>query len=121
MVVAAAGCGAKVSAEEEAAALEVLDRFQRYVQQRNYRQAMKCLSSRAQQRVRNIGGADTPLDSFFSALQPMIQRRTRVKASRDKVWVTHTYGNGTKLLVGMTEFKGEGWLITSMKGDEWGV
>ena len=120
MAVAVGGCGAKAEVNEKAA-LEVMDKFKRNVQQRDYRRAMKCFSPRAQERVRNIGGADTPLESFFYALRPMIQRRTRVQSNRDKVWVTHIYGEGTQLIVGMTEFKGEGWLITSMKGDEWGI
>ena len=121
MVVALAGCGGKVSQKDQQAALKVMDRFRRYVQQNDYERAMKCMTSRAQQRVRRVGGANTPLDSFFKALLPMISQRTKVEANWGKVWVTHTYGDDTKLLVGITEFKGEGWLITSLKGDEWGI
>ncbi|MAE67541.1 MAG: hypothetical protein CMJ18_25060 [Phycisphaeraceae bacterium] len=117
-----AGCGPTLSPEERKQALKVIDRVKTQVARRNYNGALRLFDETAQKNIRNVGGKGTPIEGFFRALRPMLERRDRVEISRGVVWVTYLHGKeDEKLLVAVTKTAEKGWLITRMRGNDWSI
>ncbi len=81
---------------------------------------MKLFAPHARQRIKTIGGGDTPIAGFFTGLSAMLKNRSEPRVSRGKLWVTYHYKGDYKLDVALTRLDGQ-WQITYMKGDEWGL
>ncbi len=74
-----------------------------------------------QAKIKNIGGGPTPLDGFFLGLGLELNTRGRIKTARRKVWVSYTTSEGEETHVAISRNNSGQWLITSIRGQDWGV
>ena len=102
-------------------AIKVLDDLTHQIERKRYRAAIKHFAPHVQMKIKNVGGGPTPLDGFFLGLNLKLNTRGRIKTARRKVWVSYTTSEGKKTHVAISRDNSGQWLITSIRGQDWGV
>ena len=115
------GCQTQAGVEDHAKALAVIKKLRQQIHRENYQGALKCFTHRSQQKIFKVGGPGTPLDSFFRALKPALEKQINIRDIRGKVWMTYQFPDGEQLLVALIDSGNGKWVITSMHGDGWRV